>query len=161
MQKIKPCLWFDDRAEEAVNFYVSVFKKDSEILNVSRYSEEGAKVSGRPNGSVMTVDFRIYGQEYLALNGGPMFTFSEAISFIINCENQDEVDELWEKLSEGGSKSRCGWLKDKFGLSWQIVPDALRMLMQSKDHERTKRVMAALFKMDKIDIKTLQAAYGD
>ena len=161
MQKIKPCLWFDDRAEEAADFYVSVINRDSRIINVSRYSEEGSKVSGRSVGSVMTVDFILHGQEFIALNGGPLFTFSEAISFIINCENQEEVDELWEKLSEGGSKSRCGWLKDKFGLSWQIVPDALRMLMQSGDPERSKRVMAALFKMDKIDIKTLQAAYGD
>jgi predicted 3-demethylubiquinone-9 3-methyltransferase (glyoxalase superfamily) len=161
MQKIKPCLWFDYQAEEAANFYVSVIKRDSRIINVSRYSEEGSKVSGRSVGSVMTVDFILQGQEYLALNGGPLFTFSESISFIVNCENQEEVDELWEKLSEGGSKSRCGWLKDKFGLSWQIVPDALRVFMQSDDPERSKRVMAALFKMDKIDIKTLQAAYGD
>ena len=161
MQKIKPCLWFDYQAEEAANFYVSVIKRDSRIINVSRYSEEGSKVSGRSVGSVMTVDFILQGQEYLALNGGPLFTFSESISFIVNCEDQEEVDELWEKLSEGGSKSRCGWLKDKYGLSWQIVPDSLRVFMQSDDPERSKRVMAALFKMDKIDIKTLQAAYGD
>lgn len=161
MNKIKPCLWYDSQAEEAAEFYVSVFKKDSGIISVSRYGEEGAEVSGRPAGTVMTVEFKLHGHEFLAINGGPIFKFSEAISFIINCENQEEIDELWEKLSEGGSKQRCGWLKDKFGLSWQIVPDALRMLMQSKDPEKSKRVMAALLKMDRLDIKKLQEAFDN
>src|SRR6266540_2464395 len=121
MQRITPCLWFDDTAEEAVKFYVSIFK-NSKIGRIARYGEAGAKVSGRPKGSVMTVTFRLDGQEFMALNGGPFFKFTEAISFIVNCKTQKEVDELWEKLSAGGRKGQCGWLKDKYDLSWQIVP---------------------------------------
>lgn len=158
MQKITPCLWFDDKAEEAVHFYVSIFK-NSKVGNVTHYGEEGAKVSGRPKGSVMTVTFQLDGQEFMALNGGPHFTFTEAVSFIINCTSQEEVDELWEKLSEGGEKGQCGWLKDKYGLSWQIVPSVLSEMMQDSDPEKTNRVMGALLQMKKLDIKRLQEAY--
>src|SRR5262245_35030971 len=124
MQKITPFLWFDNKAEEAVQFYVSLFK-NSKIVSVARYDDAGAKVSGRPQGTVMTVKFQLEGQEFMALNGGPHFKFTEAISLLVSCETQAEVDELWEKLSEGGEKQPCGWLKDKYGLSWQIVPTAL------------------------------------
>ena len=158
MQKITPCLWFDDQAEEAVTFYVSILK-NSKIASVARYGEEGAKVSGRPKGTVMTVTFDLDGQEFMALNGGPVFTFSPAISFIVNCETQQEVDRLWEKLSEGGEKEQCGWLKDKYGVSWQIVPSVLGKMMQDKNREKSKRVMEALLKMSKIDIKILKQAY--
>ena len=158
IQKISPCLWFDNQAEEAVNFYVSIFK-NTRIGNITRYGEEGAKVSGRPKGSVMTVTFELDGQEFMALNGGPHFTFTEAVSFIINCESQEEIDELWESLSEGGEKSQCGWLKDKYGLSWQIVPTVLNEMMQSHDSKKTERVMRALLHMKKLDIKRLQEAY--
>jgi len=158
MQKITPFLWFDDKAEEAVNFYVSVFK-NSKIGSITRYGEEGAEVSGRPKGTVMTVAFQLDGQEFVALNGGPHFKFSEAISFVVNCKTQEEVDEFWEKLSEGGEKSRCGWLKDKYGLSWQIVPTVLVEMLQDKDPEKSKRVMEAMLQMDKIDIKTIKQAY--
>ncbi len=158
MQKITPCLWFDDKAEEAVNFYVSILN-NSKIGSITRYGEEGAKVSGRPKGSVMTVTFQLNGQEFMALNGGPHFKFSEAISFLVNCETQQEVDELWEKISEGGKKGQCGWLKDKYGLSWQIVPSVLGEMFQDKDAEKSKKVMEALLKMGKIDIKTLKQAY--
>jgi len=137
-----------------VNFYTSIFK-NSKILNVSRYGEG----SPGPLGTVMTATFQLSGQEFTALNGGPIFTFTEAISFFVNCESQEEVDELWEKLSEGGEKGRCGWLKDKFGLSWQIVPSVLGELMGDKNPETAKRVMEAMLKMDKIDIKILQQAY--
>src|SRR5947209_513855 len=119
MHKITPCLWFDNQAEEAVNFYVSIFK-NSKVGSIARYGEAGAKVSGRPKGSVMTVTFEIEGQEFLALNGGPHFKFTEAVSFIVNCATQEEIDRMWEKLSKGGEKGRCGWLKDKYSLSWQI-----------------------------------------
>lgn len=159
MQKITPCLWFDNQAEVAMNFYVSVFK-NSKIGNVTYYGEEGAKVSGRPKGSVMTVTFELDGQEFMALNGGPHFTFSEAVSFIINCESQEEVDELWGKLSKGGEKGQCGWLKDKYGLSWQIVPTVLGEMMQDRDPQKTNRVMGAILQMKKLDIKHLQKAYG-
>ena len=155
MQKITPFLWFDDKAEEAVNFYTSIFK-NSKIGNMTRYSEEAAKASGRQKGSVMTAPFQLEGQEFIALNGGPHFKFTEAISLVVNCETQVEIDEFWEKLSAGGEKSRCGWLKDKFGLSWQIVPTVLGELM--KDPEKSKKVMEALLKMDKLDIKTLKQA---
>ena len=158
MQKISPCLWFDDKAEEAVNFYVSVFK-NSKIGSITRYGKEGAEVSGRPKGTVMTVTFQLDGQEFMALNGGPQFTFSPAISFLANCETQEEVDALWEKLSEGGEKVECGWLKDKYGVSWQIVPTVLGEMLQDKDAEKSKRVMQALLQMHKIDIKRLQQAY--
>jgi predicted 3-demethylubiquinone-9 3-methyltransferase (glyoxalase superfamily) len=159
MQKITPFLWFDDKAEEAANFYVSIFK-NSKIGSITRYGEESAAVSGRPKGTVMTVSFQLDGQEFTALNGGPLFKFSEAISFVVNCESQKEVDKFWEKLSEGGEKSRCGWLKDKYGLSWQVVPTVLVEMFEDKDAERSKRVMAAMLQMDKIDIKTLKEAYN-
>ena len=158
IQKISPCLWFDNQAEEAVNFYVSIFK-NTKIGNITRYGEEGAKVSGRPKGSVMTITFQLDGQGFMALNGGPHFTFTEAVSFIIYCASQEEVDELWEKLSEGGEKGQCGWLRDKYGLSWQIVPTMLSEMMQSHDPEKTNRVMSALLQMKKFDIKRLQEAY--
>ena len=158
MQKITPCLWFDNQAEEAVNFYLSIFK-NSKIVNVARYGEEGAKVSGRPSGTVMTATFQLDGQEFMALNGGPLFTFSPAISFFVNCETQEEVDELWEKLSAGVEKQRCGWLKDKYGVSWQIIPSALGKMLRDKDAEKSKRVMNAMLQMDKLDIQRLKQAY--
>lgn len=153
-RKITPFLWFDNNAEEAVNFYVSIFK-NSKLLNIARYGEAGPG----PQGSVMTASFLLDGQEFVALNGGPRFKFTEAISFLVNCETQEEVDEFWEQLSEGGEKSRCGWLKDKYGLSWQIVPTVLANLLQDKDAARAQSVMNAMLQMDKIDIKTLQQAY--
>ena len=158
MQKITPFLWFDDKAEEAVNFYVSIIK-NSRIGSITHYGKEGAEVSGRPKGTVMTVTFQLDGQEFMALNGGPLFKFTEAISFMVNCETQEEVDELWEKLSAGGEKGRCGWLKDKYGLSWQIVPTVLGEMMQDKDAEKSRKVMEAMLQMDKLDIKTLKQAY--
>jgi predicted 3-demethylubiquinone-9 3-methyltransferase (glyoxalase superfamily) len=158
VQKITPFLWFDGKAEEAANLYVSLFK-NSKIVNVTRYGDAGAKASGRPKGTVMTVTFQIEGQEFMALNGGPQFKFTEALSFFVNCETQEEVDELWEKLSAGGEKGRCGWLKDKFGMSWQIVPTALGKMLHDKDPEKSQRVMKAMLQMDKIDIKRLRQAY--
>lgn len=158
MQKITPFLWFDDKAEEAANFYVSIFK-NSKIGIISRYGEAGAKVSGRPKGTVMTVAFELEGQEFVALNGGPHFKFTEAISFVVNCKTQDEVDELWEKLSKGGEESQCGWLKDKYGLSWQIVPIVLGEMMSDKDARKSERVMQAMLQMKKLDIKRLEQAY--
>lgn len=152
-QKITPFLWFDNQAEEAMNFYTSIFK-NSKINTVARYGEAGPG----PKGSVMTASFQINGQEFVALNGGPQYKFTEAISFVVNCESQQEVDEFWEKLSEGGEKSRCGWLKDKYGLSWQVVPTVLPQLLQSKDPEKSKRVMQAMMQMDKIDIAALEQA---
>jgi predicted 3-demethylubiquinone-9 3-methyltransferase (glyoxalase superfamily) len=154
MQKITPFLWFDDKAEEAANFYVSVFK-NSKIGNVTRCGEGGPG----PKGSVMSVTFQLDGQDFYALNGGPLFSFTPAISFFVNCETQHEVDELWEKLSEGGKKERCGWLKDRYGLSWQIIPSVLGKLMGDKNAEKAKRVMQAMLQMDKIDIEGLQRAY--
>ena len=154
MQKITPFLWFDDKAEEAMNFYTSIFK-NSKIGRVSRYGEAGPG----PKGTVMTATFQLDGQAFMALNGGPQFKFTEAVSFFVNCETQEEVDELWEKLSQGGEKSRCGWLKDKYGLSWQIIPSALGQMLQDKDAEKSMRVMNAMLQMDKIDIKTLKQAY--
>src|ERR1700730_18047470 len=139
MQKITPFLWFDDKAEEAMNFYTSIFK-NSKIVSVTRYGEAGPG----PKGTVMTGTFHLEGQEFMALNGGPHFKFTEAISFFVTCETQQEVDELWEKLSEGGQKQRCGWLKDKYGLSWQIVPSDLGKLLHDKDPEKSKRVMKAM-----------------
>jgi predicted 3-demethylubiquinone-9 3-methyltransferase (glyoxalase superfamily) len=155
MQKITPFLWFDNQAEEAMNFYVSIFK-NSKVLSITRYGEGGPG----PKGTVMTATFQLDGQEFIALNGGPQFKFTEAISFSVNCETQEEVDELWEKLSEGGEKGRCGWLKDKYGLSWQVNPTVLGEMLQDKDPEKSKRVMQAMLQMDKIDIKTLKQAYG-
>ena len=154
MQKITPFLWFDNNAEEAMKFYASVFK-NSKIGKVSRYPEG----SPGPAGSVMTASIQIEGQEFVLLNGGPVFKFTEAISFVVNCETQAEVDELWEKLSAGGKKDRCGWLKDKFGLSWQIIPRALGEMLGDKDPEKSKRVMQAMLQMDKIDTKILKQAY--
>src|SRR5262245_13645721 len=159
MQKITPCLWFDNQAEEAMNFYVSTFK-NARAGEITRYGEAGAKVSGRPKGSVMTGTFEIEGQEFMALNGGPHFKFSEAISLIVNCGTQNEIDEFWEKLSAGGEKGVCGWLKDKYGLSWQIVPTVLAEMMQGKDSGKANRVMQAIVDMTKIDIKRLEQVYG-
>lgn len=154
MQKITPFLWFDDKAEEAMNFYISVFK-NSKIVRVTRYGEAGPG----PKGKVMSATFRLGGQTFYALNGGPRFTFSPAISFFVNCETQQEVDELWEKLSEGGEKQKCGWLKDKYGVSWQIVPSVLGKMLQDKDAEKSQRVMKAMLQMDKIGIRKLKEAY--
>jgi predicted 3-demethylubiquinone-9 3-methyltransferase (glyoxalase superfamily) len=153
-QKITPFLWFDGNAEDAINFYTSIFK-DSKLVNVSRYGEGGPG----PKGSLMTATFQLNGQEFMALNGGPMFKFTEAISFFVKCNTQAEIDEFWDKLSEGGEKSRCGWLKDKFGLSWQIVPPILGQLLNDKDPEKSKRVMMAMLKMSKIEIQKLKDAY--
>jgi len=153
-QKITPFLWFDTRAEEAAQFYSSIFK-NSKILHVSRYGDAGPG----PKGSVMVVSFELAGQQFTALNGGPRFTFSEAFSFVVNCENQQEIDEYWSKLTaDGGQESMCGWLKDKFGFSWQIVPTELGKLMSNKDPRKASRVMVALLKMRKLDIAKLKAA---
>jgi predicted 3-demethylubiquinone-9 3-methyltransferase (glyoxalase superfamily) len=159
MQKITPDLWFDNSAEEAAKFYTSIFK-NSKIIDVARYGEAGAKVSGRPKGTVMTVIFEIEGQRFMALNGGPVFKFSPAISFLVNCETQEEVDDLWEKLSQGGEKEQCGWLKDKYGVSWQIVPNALGEMLQDKDVKKSERVMEAMLQMKKIDVEGLKKAYA-
>ena len=158
MQKITPFLWFNDNAQEAVKFYASIFK-DSKIGRIARYGEEAAEKTGRPKGSVMTVEFELEGQRFVGLNGGPMFKFTEAVSFVVNCETQEEVDYFWEKLSEGGEKSRCGWLTDKFGLSWQVVPTVLIDMLHDKDHEKSQRVMEAVLQMDKIDINSAKQAY--
>jgi predicted 3-demethylubiquinone-9 3-methyltransferase (glyoxalase superfamily) len=160
MQKITPCLWFDSQAEEAAKFYVSIFK-NSKIGNMTRYGEAGAEVSGRPKGSVMTVTFEIEGQEFVALNGGPHFTFSEAISLMVKCETQKEMDEMWEKLSQGGETGQCGWLKDKYGLSWQIVSPEWDEMLRDKDVKKSERVMKAILQMSKPDIKTLKQAYDN
>ena len=154
MQKITPFLWFDGNAEEAINFYVAIFK-NSKILSVARYGNAGPG----PKGTVMTAAFQLDGQEFVALNGGPQFKFTEAISFWVRCETQEEIDEMWEKLSAGGAKSRCGWLKDKYGVSWQVVPPILGEMLQDKDAEKSQRVMAAMMQMDKIDISLLRKAY--
>jgi predicted 3-demethylubiquinone-9 3-methyltransferase (glyoxalase superfamily) len=153
MQKITPFLWFDDKAEQAANFYVSIFK-NSKVLSVHRYGEEGPG----PKGTVMSVTFQLDGQEFYALNGGPHYTFTPAVSFFVSCETQQEVDELWEKLSQGGAKNRCGWLTDKFGLSWQVVPTILGKLLQDKDPKKAGRVMKAMLQMDKLDIGRLKQA---
>ena len=154
MQKLTPFLWFDNQAEEAADFYVAIFK-NSKIVSIDQYGDAGPG----PKGTVMIATFQIDGQEFVALNGGPRFKFTEAISFVVNCETQEEVDYFWEKLSAGGEKSRCGWLKDKFGLSWQVVPTILDKLMRAKDAVKAQRVMQAMLQMDKIDIKTLKQAY--
>ncbi len=155
MQKITPFLWFDNNAEDAMNFYTSIFR-NSKVLTVSRYGEAGPG----PAGAVMTAEFELEGQEFVALNGGPRFKFTEAISFVVNCETQEEVDNFWEKLSEGGEKSRCGWLKDKFGLWWQVVPVILAELMSDPDPEKSKRVMQSMLTMDKIEIEPLKRAHA-
>lgn len=158
MQKITPFLWFDNQAEEAAKFYTSIFK-NSKIVSITSYGEAAAEVSGRPKGEVMIVTFQLEGQEFVALNGGPVFKFTEAISFVVNCKDQEEVDYFWDRLSAGGEKVQCGWLKDKYGVSWQIVPTVLGEMLQDKDAEKSERVMKALLQMKKIDIKTLQEAH--
>ncbi len=163
MQGITPFLWFDDQAEEAANHYVSIFssagRDDSEITHVAHYTASGAKAAGRPEGSVMTVGFRLGGQDFMALNGGPLFPFTEAVSFAVNCETQEEVDHFWGRLSEGGEEGVCGWLKDRYGLSWQVVPAAMERMLHEGDPERNDRVMAAVLQMKKLDIETLRQAY--
>jgi predicted 3-demethylubiquinone-9 3-methyltransferase (glyoxalase superfamily) len=154
MQKITPFLWFNDNLEEAMNFYVSIFK-NSRIVSVSRYGEAGPG----PKGTAMGATFELDGQQFLALNGGPHFSFTPAISMFVNCETQDEIDDLWEKLSAGGEKSRCGWLKDKFGLSWQIVPSSLGEMLQDKNPEKSKNTMQAMLQMNKLDIAKLRQAH--
>src|SRR5882724_391320 len=159
MQKITPFLWYDDKAEEAANFYCSIFK-NSKVGSVTRYEEEGAKASGRPAGSAMTVQFELEGQKFVGLNGGPHFKFTEAVSFVVNCETQEEVDYFWGKLTaDGGAESQCGWLKDKYGLSWQVVPTILIDMLHDKDPEKAERVMKAMLQMQKIEIPKLKAAY--
>lgn len=155
MQKITPYLWFDTQAEEAMNFYVSIFK-NSKIGRVTRYGDAGPG----PKGAVMSATFVLDGQEFIALNGGPMYAFTPAISFFVNCQTQQEVDDLWGKLSAGGKQDRCGWLKDKFGLSWQIIPSTLGELLSDKDPEKSRRVMQAMLQMNKIDIEGLKRAYS-
>ncbi len=160
MQKITPCLWFDNQAEEAANFYTSIFK-NSRIGNITHYGKEGYEIHGREAGTVLTVEFELEGQKFTALNGGPIFKFNEAISFVVQCETQKEVDYYWEKLSEGGDEraQQCGWLKDKYGVSWQIVPDVLGKMLQDKDPLKSERMMRSLLQMKKIDIEKLKRAY--
>ncbi len=154
MQKITPFLWFDGNAEEAMNLYVSVFK-NSKIVRVARYGDAGPG----PKGTVMSATFQLEGQEFYALNGGPQYKFTPAISLFVSCETQEEVDELWDKLSAGGHKDRCGWLQDKFGLSWQIIPSVLGKMLADKDPKKSQSVMRAMLQMDKIDVKKLKQAY--
>jgi predicted 3-demethylubiquinone-9 3-methyltransferase (glyoxalase superfamily) len=160
-QKITPCLWFDDRAEEAAKFYTAIFE-NSKILNIARYGEAGYEVHGKPAGTVMTVAFELNGQRFTALNGGPMFKFNEAISFQVDCETQKEVDYFWEKLSEGGDEKaqQCGWLKDKFGASWQIIPRILAEMLSDTDAEKSQRVMTSMLQMKKINVEALRCAYS-
>ena len=154
IQKITPFLWFESQAEEAANFYTSIFK-NSKVRGATRYADSGPG----PKGSVMTIVFDLDGQEFIALNGGPQFKFTEAVSFVVNCDTQEELDEFWDKLSAGGEQIQCGWLKDKYGLSWQIVPTVLGQLMQDKDPKKSERVMKALLQMKKLDIAGLKRAY--
>jgi predicted 3-demethylubiquinone-9 3-methyltransferase (glyoxalase superfamily) len=160
IQKVTPCLWFDDQAEEAVEFYTAIFR-NSKIVNVARYGEVGHEVHGKPAGTVMVVAFELDGQAFTALNGGPMFKFNEAISFQVKCETQEEVDYYWEKLSEGGDETaqQCGWLKDKYGVSWQVVPTVLPEMIHDPDSEKSQRAMKAMLQMKKIDIGDLKRAY--
>lgn len=159
MQKITPFLWFDDQAEDAANFYTSVFK-NSKIGRIFRNTEAAAEKTGHPVGSVLTIEFEIEGQKFVALNGGSLFKFNESVSFVINCETQEEVDYFWEKLTaNGGEESACGWLKDRFGLSWQVTPTVLIDMLHDSDQEKCERVMQAMLQMKKIDIKTLKNAY--
>ena len=158
MQKIITHLWFDHQAEEAAKFYTSIFK-NSKVGNITCYGEAAAKIFGRQKGTVMTVNFELDGQEFYALNGGPLFKFNEAVSLFVNCENQSEVDELWDKLLQGGQPQQCGWLKDKYGLSWQIVPKVLGEMLQNEDPEKVERVMKAILQMVKIDIAGLRQAF--
>jgi predicted 3-demethylubiquinone-9 3-methyltransferase (glyoxalase superfamily) len=157
-QRITPFLWFDDQAEEAAGFYVSIFK-DSRITSVVRYDDAAAKASGRPKGSVMTVAFELDGQRFTALNGGPHFKFTEAISLVVNCESQKEVDHFWNELTAGGQEVQCGWLKDRYGVSWQIVPTALLEMLQDEDSEKSRRTMKAMLTMKKLDVDVLKKAY--
>lgn len=159
MQKITPHLWFDNNAEEATKFYTSIFK-NSKIIDITYYGKSAAEVSGKPKGTIMTVMFVLEGQQFMALNGGPIFKFSPAISFLVSCETQEEVDGLWEKLSEGGEIEQCGWLKDKFGVSWQIVPNILSEMVQEKDIMKLERVINAMLQMKKLDIQGLKNAYA-
>ncbi len=161
ISRIAPCLWFDDQAEAAANHYVSIFD-EARIVRVTRYSEAGREIHGRPAGSVMVVAFELSGQSFTALNGGPHFTFSEAISLQVRCDSQDEVDYYWERLGEGGDPAarQCGWLKDRFGLSWQIVPAVLPELLAEAEHPGTQRAMSAMLEMTKLDIDALQRAYA-
>ena len=159
IQKITPFLWFDDQAEEAARFYVSVFPS-SKIGTITRYDENAAKAAGRPAGSVMTVAFQLEGQDFTALNGGPTFKFTEAVSFVVKCATQEEVDRYWDKLSAGGQQIQCGWLKDRFGLAWQITPTVLLEMLEDKDRTKSGRVMAAMLTMKKLDIGALQKAYA-
>lgn len=158
--KITPCLWFDSEAEEAANFYVSVFK-NAKIGKISRYGEAGQEIHGRKPGSVMVAEFEIDGQPFIALNGGPLFKFSEAISFQVHCDTQDEIDHFWNALSEGGEEGQCGWLKDKFGLSWQVIPSLLLELMSGPDATKAQRVTQAFMQMRKFDLAALERASGD
>jgi predicted 3-demethylubiquinone-9 3-methyltransferase (glyoxalase superfamily) len=158
MQTITPFLWFDNQAEEAARFYTGIFK-NSKIGTVARYGDAGANISGQRKGTVMTVDFRLDGQEFIALNGGSLFKFTEAISFVVNCQRQKEVDYYWEKLSKGGKKGRCGWLKDKFGVSWQVVPTGIGQLFGGRDPKKSERAMQAMLKMSKLDVAALKKAY--
>lgn len=158
MQKITPFLWFDSQAEEAANYYVSIFK-NSAIGKIARYDAASAQASGRPAGSVLTVDFQLNGQDFMALNGGSVFKFNESISFVVNCDTQDEIDYLWEKLTAGGAPGQCGWLKDKYGVSWQIVPANLGEWVSGPDPAKSQRAMAELLKMVKLDINRLRQAY--
>jgi predicted 3-demethylubiquinone-9 3-methyltransferase (glyoxalase superfamily) len=159
MQKITPHLWYDTQAEDAAKLYVSLFK-DSRILRVDHYGEQAAKASGNKLGSVMTVTFQLEGQEYVALNGGPAFSLNPSVSFMVKCENQKEIDKLWDRLIEGGGEeNQCGWLRDRYGLSWQIVPSSLDQMLRDKEPSRSERVWAALLQMRKIDIEALRKAY--
>lgn len=158
MQKITPCLWFDDKAEDAAKLYVSIFK-NSKLGQVTRYGDSGSQISGKPKGSIMTVTFEIEGQEFVALNGGPLFKFTEAVSFMVKCKSQQDIDEMWSKLSEGGEEGPCGWLKDKYGLSWQIVVPEWDEMLRDKDSEKSERVMVAILHMSKPDMQRVQQAY--
>jgi predicted 3-demethylubiquinone-9 3-methyltransferase (glyoxalase superfamily) len=158
MQKIMPCLWFDDRAEEAVAFYVSLFN-NSRITGVTHYGPAAAEAANRPEGSVLTITFQLEGQDFMALNGGPVFTFSPAISLFVNCQTQEEIDDLWERLSAGGSTNQCGWLQDRFGVSWQIVPASMGEMLLDEDTDKTERVMKAMLPMKKLDKSVLEQAY--
>lgn len=158
VQKITPCLWFDTQAEEAAEFYVSVFE-DSRIVRVLHYTEAGYEIHSKPAGTVLTVEFEISGQRFTALNGGPQFHFNESMSLEVNCETQQEIDYYWQKLSEGGEKGNCGWLKDKFGLSWQVTPILLGEMLSDPDQNKCMRVMNALLQMRKLDVRELEKAY--
>ncbi|HEX7182415.1 MAG TPA: VOC family protein [Thermoanaerobaculia bacterium] len=161
IQRITPCLWFDDQAEEAAEYYVGIFP-NSRITDIGRYGEVGQEIHGRPPGSVMIVAFELDGQTFTALNGGPVFKFNEAVSLQVNCETQEEVDYYWEKLSAGGDEKaqQCGWLKDKFGLSWQVVPTIVSELLRDHTSEKARRATAAIFQMKKLDIETMKRAYA-